>query len=106
MYSGKSCSTKKQQPSKTFIKKINSIQLEEFQSLLHEVNHSYDDPLETIDMNSGDTSDWINEIVNEAKEWIEKYNDCNRDNSLQNHEFAEHFIRLCKLLPLRLLATK
>lgn len=85
-----------------FIKKINSLKHDELQILLHghEVNHSNDDQLETIEMNSSEISNWIDEIVNEAKEWIKENDDGNQDNSLQNHGFAEHFIRLCKLLPL------
>lgn len=50
--------------------------------------------------NSLSLNAWINDIIQEMEEDIKDSDDGDRDNLMYNSEFATHFIRLCKLLPL------
>lgn len=43
---------------------------------------------------------WLKDIVEEVKMAIQDGDDGDRDNIMYNEPFAEHFLRLCKLLPL------
>lgn len=52
------------------------------------------------DWNVPKLSTWLESINQEAKKMVIENDDGNRDNILENHAFAEHFLRLCKLLPL------
>lgn len=43
---------------------------------------------------------WLLDIENEVKVTLEDGDNGDRDNIMLNHEFSQHFLRLCKLLPL------
>lgn len=57
------------------------------------------DSMETSDLETNIAS-WIHEIDEEAKKLISSSDDSNRDNILENKEFAKLFLQLCKMLPL------
>lgn len=45
-------------------------------------------------------SAWLNDIKDEVKFYLENEDNGDRDNIMLNDEFASHFLRLCKMLPL------
>lgn len=45
-------------------------------------------------------NDWLEEIKNDVNVIVQEEDDGDRDNIMLNVEFAAHFLRLCKLLPL------
>lgn len=55
---------------------------------------------ETFETNVPKLSAWLDSIDKEVKQMVASNDDGNRDNILENNSFAEHFLRLCKLLPL------
>lgn len=56
------------------------------------------DPI--LDSDVPKLSTWLDAIDKDAKTFVASSDDGNRDNILENHAYAKHFLRLCKLLPL------
>lgn len=70
------------------------------------VTHERPDIFDSIGLNpkevnsETDIEQWINEIDEEAKQRVVCSDDGDRDNILENKEFAKRFLRLCEKLPL------
>lgn len=60
-------------------------------------DHNDADLLESIDENDSDISKWMTQIDSKAKDLVERLDGGDRDNILENHAFAQQFIRLCKM---------
>lgn len=65
-------------------------------------NEETETPFDSQEMCTSETriGAWINEINDEAKELVSSSDNGDRDNILENKEFAKLFARLCKMLPL------
>lgn len=61
---------------------------------------SYEFDEEIFNSNAPKLSEWLDSIDKDAKQFVASSDDGDRDNILENVPFANHFLRLCKLLPL------
>lgn len=90
----------------TSVKKFKAV---EFLRKIDEIHDADSDKQEEIETAFGaneicdsDTGigAWLQDIEEEAKESVSSSDDGDRDNILENKEFAKLFIKLCKMLPL------
>lgn len=55
---------------------------------------------ESVDLINLNINKWLEQIEIEARRMVDGQDDGDRDNLFQNEQFAKHFLRLCKMLPL------